>query len=108
MSDVEEDSIQTSRFDDATKIQIQAVYGNRCALCLNKLVEEGSQCTDILDPSEEGASQVCIEHIVLIRGPYARQVAICSQLDIIPRDYRRQSLQNGMICKQIIRRLRIN
>jgi hypothetical protein len=60
MFDSEEDSLE-ELFDPETEILIQGFYDNRCAFCLDKLIEEGSRCTGILDPSEKGAPQVCIE-----------------------------------------------
>ncbi|KAI0285395.1 hypothetical protein BGY98DRAFT_945711 [Russula aff. rugulosa BPL654] len=81
MSDSESDYLPTSGFDTRTKTLVQALYGNRCVLCLCGCLQQSMQCTEILDASEEGASQV----------------AICSHLDIIPRDYQRQSLENGII-----------
>ena len=60
----EEDSFET--FDSAAKRQIQYYYNNRCVFCLDKLIEEGSQCVDILNTSgEEGASRVCIEPVLI-------------------------------------------
>jgi len=76
MSEV--DSLET--FNSTTEKQIRTLYGNRCAFCLHKRVVEGSRCVHILDVSRKGASQV----------------AVCSQLDIIPRDYSRQSQENGI------------
>jgi hypothetical protein len=55
----EADALET--FDTPTKILIQGFYDNRCAICLDKPVEEGSQRIYILDPPEKGAAQVCIK-----------------------------------------------
>ena len=97
MSEV--DTLET--FNSATEWQIRYFYDNRCAFCLNKLVVEGSQCVHILD-ARESAPQVSMELSFWLRWPYARQVAICSELGIIPGDYERQSRENGIICKQTI------
>jgi hypothetical protein len=57
MSEV--DSLET--FNSTTEKQIQTLYGNRCAFCLNKRVVEATQCIHILDVSGKGASQVGME-----------------------------------------------
>ena len=98
-------------FNSTTELEIRTFYDNRCTFCLSKLVVEGSQCAHILHASGKGASQVSImawNHCSDLRWPYARQVAICSQLGIIPRDYERQSEGNGITCEQTIVHLHIN
>ena len=72
--------------DSVLKIQLKYLYKNRCAFCLYKFVEEGSQCAYILDPSTKCASQVCIEPLFLFGSPYVCQLDDCAELYIIPHD----------------------
>jgi hypothetical protein len=58
--------IETSRFDAETETLIRELYCNCCAFCLKIFTEGAMVCTEILDASEEGASQVCIEQLIIL------------------------------------------